>query len=134
MLLRSMHMGFLAEIHASNGEREVALAVLDEAIALADTTEERFFEPELHRRRGELLIVQDRSAAEDSLLRALSIARQQSAKAWELRAAMSLARLWGDQNRRQEAIELLAPVYAWFTEGFDTPDLVEAKELLERLR
>jgi predicted ATPase len=134
MLLRSMHLGFLAEIHASNGEREVALAVLDEAIALADTTEERFFEPELHRRRGELLMAQDRSAAEDSLHRALSIARQQGAKAWELRAAMSLARLWRDQGKREEARNLLAPVCNWFTEGFDTSDLVEAKVMLEQLQ
>ncbi len=131
LFLRPMHLGFLAVMHACNGEREVALAVLDEAIALADTTEERFFEPELHRQRGELLMGQDQVAAEDSLHRALSIARQQNARAWELRAAMSLARLWRDQGRRDEARELLAPVYDWFTEGFDTPDLKAAKALLD---
>jgi predicted ATPase len=73
------------------------------------------------------------SAAEDSYRRALAVARQQSAKFWELRAALDLARLWRDQGRRTEARDLLAPIYGWFTEGFDTPVLQEARSLLEQL-
>jgi len=75
----------------------------------------------------------EHSAAEDSYRRALAVARQQSAKFWELRAALDLARLWRDQGRRTEARDLLAPIYGWFTEGFDTLDLKEAKALLEQL-
>jgi predicted ATPase len=84
--------------------------------------------------RGEVLLAQDEVAAEASFERALSIARRQSAKLWELRAAVSLARLWRDQGRYDKATDLLAPVYAWFTEGFATPDLQAAKELLDMLK
>ncbi len=84
--------------------------------------------------RGEVLLAQDEAAAEASFERALSIARHQSAKLWELRAAVSLARLWRDQGRNDKATDLLAPVYGWFTEGFATPDLQAAKELLDNLR
>jgi len=133
-LFRSMHLGFLAEAHASIGERDRALELLDEAIALDTTTKEENFEAELHRMRGEILLAQDKAAAEASFERALSLARQQSAKLWELRAAMSLAKLWRNQGEGDKAIELLAPVYDWFTEGFDTPDLHAAKEMLDLLR
>jgi predicted ATPase len=129
-----MHLGYLAEAHAGIGERELARARLDEAIALATPTKEGNFEAELHRMRGEVLLAQDEAAAEASFERALSIARRQSAKLWELRAAVSLARLWCDQGRRDDARTLLAPVYGWFTEGFATPDLQAAKELLDMLK
>jgi predicted ATPase len=132
-MFRTVQLGFLAEAHASIGERELARALLDEAIALATTTEGNF-EAELHRMRGEVLLAQDEVAAEASIERALSIARRQSAKLWELRAAVSLARLWRDQGRNDEARNLLAPVYGWFTEGFATPDLQAAKELIDMLR
>ena len=88
----------------------------------------------MHRLRGTLLLSMSKHAdAENSYRQALSIAQRQSAKFWELRAAMSMARLWRDQGKREEARELLAPVFAWFTEGFDTPVLKEAKTLLEEL-
>jgi len=80
-----------------------------------------------------LLSMHEHAAAEDSYHRALAVARQQQTKFWELRAAMSMARLWRDQGKRDEARELLAPVYGWFTEGFDTLDLKEAKALLDEL-
>ena len=101
---------------------------------MVDRTGERWFEAELNRHKGQLLLRQGRTqAAEELYHRALAIAREQQAKLWELRAAVSLARLWRDQGRRSEAHDLLAPVYSWFTEGFDTPDLKEAKELLREL-
>jgi predicted ATPase len=95
---------------------------------------ERMFEAELHRIIGDVLLsVQRQGEAEVEFMRALDIARQQQAKSWELRAAMSMARLWRDQGKTQQARELLAPVYGWFTEGFDTRDLKEAKALLNEL-
>jgi predicted ATPase len=96
--------------------------------------ENRWAEAELHRVRGELLHAgQDHAGAERSLCRAINIAQQQSAKFWELRAATSLARLWHEQGKRDAARDLLAPTYGWFTEGFDTPLLKEAKALLDEL-
>jgi predicted ATPase len=86
---------------------------------------------------GEIALISqepDAAKAEVYFECALTVARQQQAKSWELRAAISLARLWGDQGKRDQALELLAPVYGWFTEGFDTRDLKEAKELLEELK
>jgi predicted ATPase len=97
-------------------------------------TGERWFEAELYRRKGELLLQQGHARAAEHLYRkALSIAREQEAKLWELRATASLARLRRDQGRHAEARDLLAPVYGWFTEGFDTPDLKEATALLDAL-
>jgi predicted ATPase len=94
----------------------------------------RVFEAALHRIIGDaLLSMQRQGEAEVEFTRALAIARQQQAKSWELRAAMSMARLWRDQGKVQQARELLTPVYGWFTEGFDTRDLMEAKALLEEL-
>jgi predicted ATPase len=113
---------------------EEALTLLDDALQIVERSEGRWLEAELHRRKGELLLRQGHSEAAEELYRkALSIAREQEAKLWELRAAMSLARLGRDQGRRWEASDLLAPVYGWFTEGFDTPDLKEAKALLDEL-
>jgi predicted ATPase len=105
-------------------------------MTLVKTTKERWCEPEVYRMAGEIAFLsseRDQSKAEAFFERALSVARQQQAKSWELRAAMSLARLWRDQGKVQQARELLAPVYGWFTEGFDTRDLKEAKALLEEL-
>jgi predicted ATPase len=102
-------------------------------LALISETNERW-KAELHLRKGELLLalsVADK--AERSFREALAVARDQSAKLWELRAAISLARLWRNQGKRDEARELLAPVYGWFSEGFDTPDLKDAKALLDEL-
>jgi predicted ATPase len=112
------------------------LTHLTEALSLIDRTQECWFEAELHRLRAEALLVGspgDPAEAEASLLRALAVAQEQDTKFWELRAATSLARLWRDQGKREEARELLDPVYDWFTEGFDTLDLKEAKALLEEL-
>jgi predicted ATPase len=108
--------------------------MLAEALAAVDKTD--FYEAALYRLKGELLLGQtapDASQAEVCFQQALSIARRQQAKSWELRAAMSLARLWQQQGERQEAHDLLAPIYGWFTEGFDTADLQEAKTLLAEL-
>jgi predicted ATPase len=110
--------------------------VLAGALTLVDTTGERWYEAELHRLTGALWLSQsaDKSAeAETCFHKALEVAREQRAKAWELRTATSLARLWQQQGKRQQAHDLLAPVYAWFTEGFDTPDVQEAKALLDEL-
>jgi len=108
--------------------------LLDDALQIVERTGERWFAAELNRHRGRLLLRQGHSeAAEGLYCKALSIAREQEAKLWELRAAASLARLRRDQGRRVEARDLLAPVYGWFTEGFDTPDLKEAKALLDEL-
>jgi predicted ATPase len=103
---------------------------------VVETTKERWFEAEVNRIAGEIAFkspTPDTAKAEAYFERALSVARAQQAKSWELRAAMSMARLWRDQGKRDEARELLAPVYGWFTEGFDTLDLKEARALLDEL-
>ena len=105
-------------------------------MTVVETTKERWCEAEIHRMAGEIALKSpepDAAKAEAYFERALAVARQQQAKSWELRAAMSMARLWRDQGKRDEARELLAPVYGWFTEGFDTLDLKEAKALLDEL-
>jgi predicted ATPase len=113
------------------GQVEEALTLLDHALRIMEKTGERWFAAELNRLKGQLLLRTRRyEAAEELYRKALGIAREQEAKLWELRAATSLAQLWRDQGRRAEARDLLAPVYDWFTEGFDTPDLKEARELL----
>ena len=130
-------LGLLAEAYAQEGQVEVGLATLAEALAAAQATGERWGEAELYRLRGVVLLrqpVPQPAEAEPCLQRALEIARRQEAKAFELRAAMSLSRLWQQQGKQAEAHELLAPVYGWFTEGFDTADLQEAKALLTELR
>jgi predicted ATPase len=118
------------------GEPEAGLTALAEALTLADTTGERWYEPELYRLKGELLLQQNadyQAEAEDCFHHALDIARNQQAKSLELRAATSLARLWQQQGKRDEARQLLGDVYNWFTEGFDTADLKDAKALLDAL-
>ena len=101
---------------------------------MIETTQERWAEADMHRLRGTLLVsIHEHAAAEDSYRQALAVARRQSAKFWELRAATSLARLWREQGNCTEARDLLAPVYNWFTEGFDTPVLRDAKALLDAL-
>jgi class 3 adenylate cyclase/predicted ATPase len=116
------------------GQVEEAAILLDDALQLVEGTGERWFAAELHRHKGRLLLLQGHAEAAEELYRgALNIAREQEAKLWELRAATSLARLGSDQDRQAEARELLAPVYGWFTEGFGTPDLKEAKALLDEL-
>ncbi|MCI0411128.1 MAG: hypothetical protein L0191_21610, partial [Acidobacteria bacterium] len=127
----------LAEVCAHLGHTAEGLQALAEALALVEQQEERVWEAEIHRLRGVLLLRQPGpppAEAEPWLQRALDVARRQEAKALELRAAMSLVRLWQQQGKRIEAYDLLAPVYGWFTEGFDTADLQEAKALLEELR
>jgi predicted ATPase len=107
---------------------------LDDALQIVERTGERWFSAELNRHKGQLLLRQGHTKAAEQLYRkAFSIAEEQEAKLWELRAAVSLARLYRDPGRRAEARDLLAPVYGWFTEGFDTPDLKEARALLDEL-
>jgi class 3 adenylate cyclase/predicted ATPase len=116
------------------GQIEEAVTLLDDALQIAGRTGEHWLEAELHRRKGQLLLQQGHAeAAEDQYRKALSIAEEQDANLWELRAAVSLARLRRDHGRRAEARDLLAPVYGWFTEGFGTPDLKEARSLLDEL-
>jgi predicted ATPase len=124
----------LADCYRRAGQPKEGLKYLDEAAALIEATQVRYQEAEMHRLRGEFLIaVGDPVAAEASFRHAIAVARRQSAKLWELRIAMSLARLRRDQGKRIEARDLLAPIYGWFTEGFDTPVLQDAKTLLDEL-
>ena len=117
------------------GQVEETSILLDDALQIVERTGERWFLAEVNRRKGQFLLRQGHSKEAEELYRkALIIAKEQGAKLWELRAAMSLARLWGEQGRRMKARELLAPVYGWFTEGFDTSDLKDAKMLLNELR
>ncbi len=126
---------FLADAYRRVQQPQNGLPQLVEAKRVTDETQNRFYEAEMQRVRGELfLLMHDHGAAEASFRRAINVGRQQSAKLWELRASNSLARLWRDQGKRTEARDLLAPIYGWFTEGFDTPDLKEAKALLDELQ
>jgi predicted ATPase len=128
------HLAQLAEGYSKVRQTEEGLRVLAEALTIVETTEERCYEAELYRLKGELLLAATNEAdAEACFHQALDIARRQQAKSWELRAAVSLSRLWRHQGKRAEAHALLAPIYGWFTEGFDTADLREAKMLLEEL-
>jgi predicted ATPase len=126
----------LAEAYGQAGQPETGLQVVAEALTLVAATEERWWEAEVSRLKGELLLqllIPDVHQAEACFQQALNVARGQQAKALELRAAISLSRLWRQQGQREAARHLLAPVYDWFTEGFDTPDLREAKALVEEL-
>ena len=126
------YVAFLTKAYEIAGQAQEAEALLDEALRIVERTGERWFVAELNRHKGRLLLRQGHSEAAEELYRkALSIARQQEAKLWELRAAASLARLRRDQGRGAEARDILTPVYGWFTEGFDTPDLREARALLD---
>jgi predicted ATPase len=126
----------LAETYGEASQPDAGLRLLDEARTVMDSTQERFYEAEVHRVQGELVLAQaadQHAQAETCFQHALAIARPQQARSWELRAAMSLARLWQQQGKQAEAHALLAPVYGWFTEGFDTADLQEARALLDAL-
>ena len=128
------NIALLVEACGIAGETDEARILLDDALQKVETTGEQWFTAELNRQKGELLRRQGYSkAAEGFYGKALSIAKKQEAKLWELRAAVSLARLRRDQGRRVEARDFLAPVYGWFTEGFAMPDLKEAKALLDEL-
>jgi predicted ATPase len=141
---RPHFLTLLAEASGLLGQPEGGLAALEEALTLMEKTGERYYEAELHRQRGELLLLraekshpdqgsQDQHDAETCFQQALDVSRRQEARALELRAAMSLSRLWQQQDKRAEAYALLAPIYNWFTEGFDTTDLQDARALLEAL-
>jgi class 3 adenylate cyclase/tetratricopeptide (TPR) repeat protein len=133
-LFRSVQLGHLGEARASLGEPEIGLALLAEAIGVSKKAEAGFFTAELHRLRGDLLVELGRlGEAETQLKLGLEVARKQQARLWELRAATRLAGMWLAQGRSAEARDLLAPVYQWFTEGFDTADLTAARLLLEEL-
>jgi predicted ATPase len=163
---RLYYLALLAEVYGQAGQAEAGLHVLAEALTAVDAIEERYYEAELYRLQGELLLHAEcgrsqspspplcgrsesssfppptqsrrvRSAAltaEECLQQALAVARRQQAKSLELRAAMSLARLWQRQGQHAKARDLLAPTYGWFSEGFDTADLQEARALLDELR
>jgi predicted ATPase len=131
-----LHMCFLAQAHAKLGQFDKAWRCLNEATAASETSKESWCDADIHRLAGDIVLLSgepDMAKAEAHFERALAIARKQQAKSFELRAAMSMARLWRDQGKQDEARDLLAPVFAWFTEGFDTPDLREAKALLDEL-
>jgi tetratricopeptide (TPR) repeat protein len=131
-----IHQGLLAEMEAESQGPDAALTRIDAALALANETGQHWSDADLHRIRSDILLKHvpaNTAAAEEAFLSAIAIAKQQKARSFELRATMSMARLWRDQGKREEARDLLAPVYCWFTEGFDTRDLKEAKALLDEL-
>jgi predicted ATPase len=130
------YLSYLTRGHAELRQFDDASRCIGEAMTMVQTTSESWYEAEVNRIAGEIALLspqRDAAKAEEHFERALGIARRQQAKSWELRASMSLARLWRDQGKVQQARELLAPVYAWFTEGFDTRDLKEAMALLKEL-
>jgi predicted ATPase len=131
------YLSHSARAYAELGQFDNSWRCVDEALTRVKTNKDKWCEAEIYRTVGEIaLMSSDLNAvkAEACFEHALAIARDQQAKSWELRAAMSMARLWRDQGKRQQAHDLLAPVYGWFTEGFDTLDLKEAKALLEQLK
>ena len=146
---RTCHQSLLAEAHGKLGQTEEGLLAVAVALAAVAKTEERWYEAELYRLKGELTLLQEnqkskgkrqkakittpQTEAEAYFHQAIAIARHQEAKSWELRAAMSLSRLWQQQGKQKQAHQMLAEIYGWFTEGFDTKDLQEAKALLEEL-
>jgi tetratricopeptide (TPR) repeat protein len=144
---RTNHLTLLADAYQTVGEPEAGLAVLAEAAALVEKTEERFWEAEIYRLKGELLLnvegagrslgvvegIPDAESPEGCFLKAIEIARRQAGKSLELRATVSLARLWQQQGKKDQARHMLADIYGWFTEGFDTIDLQQAKALLQEL-
>jgi len=135
-VLRPYCLALLAEAHGKVRQTEAGLAVLAEALTVAHENGEHHYEAELYRLQGELLLMRsaaEHTEAETCFHHALDVARRQQAKSLELRAAMSLARLWQRQGKSAEAYALRAPIYGWFTEGFETADLQEARALLEAL-
>jgi class 3 adenylate cyclase/predicted ATPase len=132
-----LYLSYLARAYADLDQFEDAWRCIGEAMTAVETTKQRWCEAEVHRIPGEITLKShepDAAKAEAYFARALTVARKQQAKSWELRAAMSMARLWRDQGKRGEARDLLAPVYGWFTEGFDTHDLKDARALLDELK
>jgi predicted ATPase len=132
-----LHLSCLARAYAELAQFDDAWQSIDETMTAVETTKERWWEAETLRIGGEIALMlpePDAAKAEVYFERALAVARDQQAKSWELRAAISMARLWRDQGKRQQARDLLAPVYGWFTEGFDTPDLMDARALLNDLQ
>ena len=130
------NLSYLAGAYAKCGRYDEAMRCIGEALTVTETSKEKWSEAEINRVVGEIALMSpapDAATAQTCFERALAVARQQQAKSWELRSAMSMARLWRDQGKPDEARELLAPVYGWFTEGFDTRDLKEAKALLDEL-
>ena len=135
-LFMPLHLSCLAKAHAELGKFDDAWRCIAEAMTAVETTKERLWEADVNRMAGEIALMSpepDAAKAEAYFERALAVAREQQAKSWELRAAMSMARLWRDQGKRKEGWDLLAPIYNWFTEGFDTLDLKEAVALLKEL-
>jgi class 3 adenylate cyclase/predicted ATPase len=135
-LREPFYLSHLAMAYAELGQLDDAWRCVDDAIETIERSKEKWCEAEVHRIAGEIALKSrepELAKAEAYFERALAVARQQQTKSWELRAAMSMARLWRDQGKRHEARDLLAPVYGWFTEGFDTLDLKEAKALLDEL-
>jgi tetratricopeptide (TPR) repeat protein len=131
-LFRPLHLGQLAIAYAHREAPEIAISLVEEALATSKATNERFYDAELHRNRGDFFMTIGKSdLAELALQEALVLARAQKARLWELRAATSLTRLWWNQNRRTEAQDLLRPLYGWFREGLETQDLRLAKEFIE---
>jgi predicted ATPase len=128
-------LSLLAEAHVKMGQSEEGFSIIAEALAAANDSEERWYEAELYRLKGELLRQEAKTENEaaECFQQAIDIAHHQGAKSLELRAVMSLSRLWKDKGKQKEARQLLQDVYGWFTEGFDTADLIEAKILLEEL-
>jgi predicted ATPase len=134
--MRPSFLALLAETYGTLSQPEAGLAALTEALTIIRTTGERWEEPELYRLKGALLLQQsidNHAAAQACFQHAVAVARALQAKSLELRAATSLARLWQYQDKGTAARELLIPIYGWFTEGFDTADLQEAKVVLEEL-
>jgi predicted ATPase len=131
-----LYLAYLARAYVDIENFEDARRCIGEAITAVETAKEKLWETEIHRIAGEIALLSpepDAAKAEVYFERALGVSRAQQAKSWELRAAMSMARLWGDQGKRDAARGLLVPVRGWFTEGFETADLREAKALLEAL-
>jgi predicted ATPase len=133
---RPWYLAVIAEVHGHLGQADVGIALLNEALDTMAIIEDRWWEPELCRLKGDLLLAcsaDNQLEAEHCFRKALDVAQKQGAKSLELRAAIRLSRLWQQQGKRRAAHDLLAPVYQWFTEGFDTADLKDAKALLDEL-
>jgi predicted ATPase len=135
-VFRPSFLALLAEVYGKVGRPAEGLTVVDEGLTVVEKTGESFYQAGLYQLKGDLLLTlstTNQTAAETHFVKAIDLARQQQAKSLELRAAMSLSRLWQRQGKRAEAHRLLAEIYDWFSEGFDTPDLQEAEVLLAQL-
>jgi predicted ATPase len=139
-LVRPYHLALLAEAYGQTGQVEEGLTALGEALRVVDRTGEQMYEAELYRLKGQLTLQAERQSsearareAEACFEKAVTVARRQGAKSLELKGVTSLSRLWQSQGKKAEARQMLAEIYSWFTEGFDTKDLQEAKALLTEL-